>query len=473
MALSMSVMILIPFVFTLLVLLLVKAPKVGASLIGAVIMALFALFGVRFFSHAGGIGMPGVVEIAIVAPFMFVLLILLFVKAPKAAVTLVGVVVLIILAGLVFFVPVTRHRRTQQTLLCDQSAGRVVQVLPEGVRIQEVSGDGLTIVNPPTLPGSGPVLSVPSPIWSEGVEDEYVADVYPSRKRAVGALGSRLQEWIGQVVEEASQPAEVVLFQEDHQRSLLWELERAIETALPDVRCSIEAGLRNIEPHEIGVTFQFADVRTESILRGRSHRELRTVSGQVTARARHGRQETNVTQSFAEKPWVEDFASFANERPQEQYIVARSWETCTSENEARDQALRDATNQVSALVAQKWPGRPAQTVSSTDLLDGGFVLDQFVQSFDGMSGRFWREAMLVDTSAQKLGRLGSRMAAQVRVQRITWAGMILSALGVLVVIIVAYLFLNMATKGYYVWSLRIAGTVLAIAGVISILLVLR
>ena len=81
--------------------------------------------------------------------------------------------------------------------------------------------------------------------------------------------------------------------------------------------------------------------------------------------------------------------------------------------------------------------------------------------------------MLIDTSAQKLNRLGSRMAAQVRVERITWAGMILSAIGVLLVIIVAYVFLNMATKGYYVWSLRIAGMVLAVAGVISILLVLR
>ena len=38
----------------------------------------------------------------------------------------------------------------------------------------------------------------------------------------------------------------------------------------------------------------------------------------------------------------------------------------------------------------------------------------------------------------------------------------LSAVGVIVLIGVIYFFLNMATMGYYEWSLRIAGVVLAI-----------
>ena len=41
----------------------------------------------------------------------------------------------------------------------------------------------------------------------------------------------------------------------------------------------------------------------------------------------------------------------------------------------------------------------------------------------------------------------------------------LSAVGVLVLIGVIYFFLNMATMGYYEWSLRIAGVVLAIVAV--------
>ena len=41
-----------------------------------------------------------------------------------------------------------------------------------------------------------------------------------------------------------------------------------------------------------------------------------------------------------------------------------------------------------------------------------------------------------------------------------------SIVGLLVLITVIYAFLNAATKGYYVWSLRIAGIVLAVAVII-------
>jgi hypothetical protein len=100
-------------------------------------------------------------------------------------------------------------------------------------------------------------------------------------------------------------------------------------------------------------------------------------------------------------------------------------------------------------------------------------VDLFLQSFDGVSGRFWRHAMLIDASPEKLNRLDARMNQLASGQRMSWARMIVSAIGVLVIIVLSYLFLNMATRGYYVWSLRIAGTVLAIAGIVSIVLVLR
>jgi hypothetical protein len=44
--------------------------------------------------------------------------------------------------------------------------------------------------------------------------------------------------------------------------------------------------------------------------------------------------------------------------------------------------------------------------------------------------------------------------------------MIGSVAGLLALITVAYVFLNAATKGYYTWSLRIAGVVLAAAVII-------
>ena len=55
----------------------------------------------------------------------------------------------------------------------------------------------------------------------------------------------------------------------------------------------------------------------------------------------------------------------------------------------------------------------------------------------------------------------------------TIARMGFSAAGVVVLIAVIYFFLNMATMGYYEWSLRIAGIVLAIVALISVLMIVR
>jgi len=505
MALSMFATILIPFVFILLVLLLVKAPKVGVALLGAIILAVAGLVGVRFlaFTGAPGVSPPGVGKIVIVIPFIFVLLVLALVKSPKAGATLIGVIVFLVLAGLVIQIPVASHnQRTERGVLHDRSVERMPQILPEGVSYEPVDGLGLTRVKQEALPNdsrasgaTSPVWSEealnewlkienerqrvlsrgagasnePSSIWSEGVENEYEADIYPSKLAATRALGRRMRGPIEAVIADMDTATKIVIFQDENDPGLAKPFKQALAETLSDVPCSVLYGSRNIDDDEIGITLRSDYVQGW----GPSGGESQIIKTQVLADARHRDWDVTIAQEYIEKPWVENFSAYASERPQGQFVVARSWEACTSENEARDLALRDACNQVSALVAQKWPGRPAQTVSSTDLLDGGFVLDQFVQSFDGMSSRLWREAMLIDTSAQKLKRLGSRMAAQVRVERITWAGMILSAIGVLLVIIVAYVFLNMATKGYYVWSLRIAGMVLAVAGVVSILLVLR
>ena len=56
-----------------------------------------------------------------------------------------------------------------------------------------------------------------------------------------------------------------------------------------------------------------------------------------------------------------------------------------------------------------------------------------------------------------------------RARKMTWARMLLSIVGLLVLISLVYAFLNAATKGYYVWSLRIAGIVLALIAIIFLL----
>ena len=52
-----------------------------------------------------------------------------------------------------------------------------------------------------------------------------------------------------------------------------------------------------------------------------------------------------------------------------------------------------------------------------------------------------------------------------------WGQRVLSVAAVVVVILLAYLFLNAATKGYYEWALRVAAVVLLAGGLVLILMV--
>ncbi len=385
--------------------------------------------------------------LVLILAFVFVvLMVLLAGKGGKAAVgVLIGVIAFVVLVVLFlgFFVSVPRKRVVYQSHGREHPSATALVESDRSARRTTVS-----------------------PIWSEGVESELEADVYPSKEAAVRALGSRLQGWIVSASEE--QPLRIVLFQQEDERSLMWELERMLEGVLPDMACSIEAGPRNIDVDEIGITLRFEDVRVEPV--PWSDGRPRAARGRVVADARYGQRHTTVAQSFFEKPWVEDFAGLVNERSDRHFLVARSRSACTSENEAKRQAEEDACIQLSQRVGQiqpAIPGQPSPTVTATDLGDG-FIVDRFMQSFDGSAGRIWRQTLLIDASPGRLARLDDRLRMDVQRERVTWARMIASALGVFVVIVITYFFLNMATRGYYDWSLRIVGAVLAIVAVIFI-----
>jgi fatty acid desaturase len=72
----------------------------------------------------------------------------------------------------------------------------------------------------------------------------------------------------------------------------------------------------------------------------------------------------------------------------------------------------------------------------------------------------------VDVSAEKLKNLAERKAIIAQVRKRTFAGMLFSIVGLIVLITVVYAFLNAATKGYYAWALRIAGVIFALVVII-------
>ncbi|MBN2313870.1 MAG: hypothetical protein JXM79_08060, partial [Sedimentisphaerales bacterium] len=81
----------------------------------------------------------------------------------------------------------------------------------------------------------------------------------------------------------------------------------------------------------------------------------------------------------------------------------------------------------------------------------------------------WRQALLIDGSTSKLEQLAHHKVMIARAMKMSWAKMFFTVFGLLALITIVYAFLNAATKGYYTWSLRIAGIVLAAIAIILLL----
>jgi hypothetical protein len=310
-------------------------------------------------------------------------------------------------------------------------------------------------------------------IWLPGIEDEFEANIYPSKLSAVRSLGLHIDKPLRQVFGEAP-PSGFVLFQGAHERGFIEEFGRAIAKTFPDTQWKIAPETVAVQPDEVGIRIDIVKIQTHAApWKSGSENEMTTGTIQATVLAAD--KQASVRAEFVDKPWVEDFAGFLNTRPNSRFIVAKSSEGCVSEDEAYNQAVQSACTQVADMLGQtslRLSGVPvsfAKPVNSGDILDGGFILDRFLQSFNGTAGEIWRQALLVDVSPEKLKNLAQRKAVIARVRKRHFAGMFFSIAGLIVLITVVYAFLNAATKGYYTWSLRIAGAVFALVLIILLL----
>jgi hypothetical protein len=312
-------------------------------------------------------------------------------------------------------------------------------------------------------------------IWLPGIEDEFEANVYPSMKSAVRGIGSRIDISVRKLIKETDSPLRITLFQEISDRGLILELKKAIQKAVPEATCAVEDDLRNLKPNEVGVTMWVAGMGSQAAPWARSP-DITVAEGNIEVNVFTVDDNVLAQTHFIEKPWVEDFSSFSNTKSNGRFIIARSADSCMTEAEANRQAVENACKHITTMLDKasrqlsKIPISYTHPVNSADIFDGDFVLDRFVQGFEGTAGRIWRQALLVDVSTEKLTKLAHRKAAMIRATKKTWARMSFSIFGLIILITVVYAFLNAATKGYYVWSLRIAGMVLFLVAIIFFLL---
>jgi hypothetical protein len=303
-------------------------------------------------------------------------------------------------------------------------------------------------------------LNLQSPIWSEGIENEFSADVYPSKKAAVRELGRKVNRSLPIVIESFPSIQEIEIFQNSQDLELVEEFQKVVAQFKPDIKCKIVFDNPTSSENVIVISFLInADYYSIKEVSWQNNPNDNIMSGTIRANILvNQKQQVSVPVSFSEKPWVENFSSFINSQTNKYYIIAKSNETSLSPEQADRQAMQNALEQVvPRLLSYVNPNR----LGYKDLLESGIVVDKFVQSFDGSAGKFWRQAILLDVSYEKLTQLANRISNTGREKSKSLIGTILSIAGLFVLITIVYAFLNAATRGYYSLTLKIFGIILA------------
>ncbi|MBN1972304.1 MAG: hypothetical protein JW787_01595 [Sedimentisphaerales bacterium] len=302
----------------------------------------------------------------------------------------------------------------------------------------------------------------PSPIWSEGIENEFEADVYPSKISAIHALGKLIVKKLPDIIEEANNIQEITVFSNSQDLELVNELRDTIADLYSSVKCRMDSYRSpTLVNGAIGVYF-YIDRKT--IGNYSTNPQSGIIKANIIAKEQ---PQTSLSVDYIDKSWVENFASFVNSRPAWHYRIAKSNETCLTHGEANQQAMDDACSLVGPLINN---ARDTVKLNYNHLVESGVVTDQFVQSFELSTGKVWRQAILLDVSGQKLVMLKNIISNASRSWSMGWAKTILSILGLFVLITIVYIFLNAATRGYYSLTLKIAGIILA---VIFLFIILR
>ncbi|NLH18351.1 MAG: hypothetical protein GX455_17385 [Phycisphaerae bacterium] len=315
-----------------------------------------------------------------------------------------------------------------------------------------------------------PGYSTPS-IWQDAIAGQFTANVYPSKAGALKALRPKIDETLRTLAEGKPDP-KVVLFAAGLTATEVHSLMDSKDT--DSIAWSAEPLVRNLQENEISISTNFAatDSRVDTI---GNQVTLKKVKGllEVSVYPNNGKP-TVLKAMIDEKPWLEDLAGFQSANPNSRFAVSRSYSSATDEKTAELEAVADACRQVARVLWEMNPKRGnlisgELTVNLTDIENRGMILDRFSQQLYGMAGPICRQALLIDLSPNKIQPLANAKFAIIAEQQETWARILLSFVGMAVVILLVYAFLNAATRGYYAWSLRIAALVLLGVGIAIVL----
>lgn len=382
--------------------------------------------------------------------------------APTLAV--MALFALLVIGGIVLIA--IKGGKVGRRILAGIGIGIVVLVLPV------MWFRGSAVINEPAHVQLQPPQPIPTStnvtpsIWMPGMENEFTASSYASPLSAAQALARQVEPLIAQL-----QPQDITLTR---------NTDQTILEAVALTICTNASQPRPVQLADIPDTTAYLNEHGNALIMSINITEEGSIaissplpfavphgSVQLTIQTRDTQR--SLSAGYFNRHWVENFSEFVNRTPNINWILARSQTSCTSEAQARQEALRDALQQLQGRYLVEVGGKGPVALSEADITNGNFIVDRFTQSLAGSATPIWREAILIDASPAKIVQAASKTTIAATQTRKSWAGKGLSLLGMLALICLVYGFLNLATRGYYTWALRILAVVLLAAGLLALL----
>ncbi len=349
-----------------------------------------------------------------------------------------------------------------------------------------VSGGGASIQ--PQAPMSSGITIAGTP-WTNAVEEfqDFEADVYPSIEAAAEALGRR----VGTRLMETSSTGNTA------KRSIYVWLDEDLGSISRDVLEAVATGIRQkldnpayvsverpASPDAVAVGLAVQEFQFESHKRWRKQTESR--SGAIALRVKTPDGPFSVSTRFNEAPWVEDRNAFAAKYSKGDWLVGYSDGTHTTQEQAKRDAILAATETLLPLAKARISQLPASDQHhftkqmqedpdwlrdriADELVAGNMLADRFAQRFDRPYGTVWREAVLIDASPKRIEEIARSLVQGVDSRVASKRGALLSYIAMFGLVLGTYVFLNMATKGYYAGALRFV----AVVGVVVVVFIVK
>jgi hypothetical protein len=304
-------------------------------------------------------------------------------------------------------------------------------------------------------------------IWRDVVDEQFDASIYPSTTLAARALGRQVAVHVNfNVLPEDTLPTDIKVVDGFG----LDDSSQAAEALAGQLRAEFEAPTE-IHPEHFQVPSRLSSPGEVVVILSQLRLQIaagapwdsrsRERTGTLQATVMGQRNKVSVATQFIEKPWVTSFDEFISRRPESTFLLARTARVCSTEQAAHLEADERAAESISKMVtplvlAAAGPGEvradlnvQVRNTARWLIQSGYFVRDRFAQKLTRPYGEVWREAVLVEVTPDEINGL-RRYALEVSQHRqresVTFYGGLLALFALVVVL---YVFLNQATKGYY------------------------